>query len=168
MCVYIYIYISLFLSLFLPRIEFLSLSLPRIELSSKVGVWLFTTQWTVDHLIPLSVGFLRQEYWSDLPFPTPGDLLDPGIETASQPPALAGRFFTTGTTWAIVKNSSVNARGTRDTGSISGSGRSFGGGQGKLPSILAWRIPMDRGAWWAIVHRFAKSQTWLKQLGTHT
>ena len=85
--------------------------------------------------------------WSGLPFPPPGDLPDPGIKTASQPPALAGRFFTTGTTWAMVKNSSANAKGTRDTGPISESGRSSGGGQGKLTSILARRIPMDRGAW---------------------
>ena len=41
----------------------------------------------------LSTKFLRQEYWSDLPSPTPGFLPDPGIETAS--PALAGRFFNT-------------------------------------------------------------------------
>ena len=38
------------------------------------------------------MGFPRQEYWSGLPFPSPGDLLDPGIESTS--PALAGRFFT--------------------------------------------------------------------------
>ena len=42
---------------------------------------------------PLSMGFPRQEYWSGLPCPPPGDLPDPGIEPAS--PALAGRFFTT-------------------------------------------------------------------------
>ena len=41
---------------------------------------------------PLSMGFPRQEYWSGLPFPSPGDLPDPGIEPAS--PALAGRLFT--------------------------------------------------------------------------
>ena len=34
-------------------------------------------------------------------------------------------------------------------------------------SILAWRIPMERGAWWASVHRVTKSQTQLKQLSTH-
>jgi len=39
------------------------------------------------------MGFPRQEYWSGLPFPSPGDHLDPGVKTAS--PALAGRFFTT-------------------------------------------------------------------------
>ena len=37
----------------------------------------------VAHQAPLSLGFSRQEYWSGLPFPTPGDLLDPGIEPAS-------------------------------------------------------------------------------------
>ena len=48
------------------------------------------------HQAPLSVGFPRQKYWSQLPFPTPGDLLDPGIKPASLvSPALAGRYFTT-------------------------------------------------------------------------
>ena len=50
------------------------------------------TPWTVAHQAPLSMGFLRQESWSGLPFPSPGDLPDPGIEPVS--PALAGRFFT--------------------------------------------------------------------------
>ena len=36
--------------------------------------------WTVAHQTPLSMGFSRQEYWSGLPFPSPGDLPDPGIE----------------------------------------------------------------------------------------
>ena len=48
---------------------------------------------TVAHQSPLSVEFSRQEYCSGLPFPSPGDLPDPGIKPAS--PALAGRFFTT-------------------------------------------------------------------------
>ena len=48
----------------------------------------------------LSVGFSRQEYWSGLPCPPPGDLLDPGIEpTSAASPALTGGFFTTSTTW---------------------------------------------------------------------
>ena len=41
------------------------------------------TRWTVAHQAPLSMGFSRQEYWSGLPFPTPGDLPDIGIELAS-------------------------------------------------------------------------------------
>ena len=49
---------------------------------------------------PLSTGFSRQEYWSGLPFSSPGDLPDPGIEPVPlMPPALVGRFFTTSATW---------------------------------------------------------------------
>ena len=51
------------------------------------------TPWTVARQAPLPMGFPRQEYWSGLPFPTPGDLPYPGIEHRS--PVLAGRFFTT-------------------------------------------------------------------------
>ena len=46
-------------------------------------VRLFVTPWTVAHQAPLSMGFSRQEYWSGLPFPSPGDLPDPGIELRS-------------------------------------------------------------------------------------
>ena len=56
-------------------------------------VLLFVTPWTVAHQVPLPMGFPRQEYWSRLLFPSPGDLPDPGIRPES--PALAGRFFTT-------------------------------------------------------------------------
>ena len=50
------------------------------------------TPWTVAHQAPLSMGFSRQEYWSGLPFPSPGDLPDPGIKPGS--PVLAGGSFT--------------------------------------------------------------------------
>ena len=57
------------------------------------------TPWAVDCWAPLSMEFSRQEYRSGLPFPTPGDLPNPGIEPASlASPALAGRFFTTSAT----------------------------------------------------------------------
>ena len=46
-------------------------------------VWLSATLWPVAHQGPLSMGFSRQEYWSRLPFPLPGDLPDPGIEPMS-------------------------------------------------------------------------------------
>ena len=52
----------------------------------------FETLWTVAHQAALSMGFSRQEYWSALPCPPPGDLPDPGIKLVS--PVLAGRFFT--------------------------------------------------------------------------
>ena len=58
-------------------------------------VWLFVTPRTVARQAPLSMGFLRQEYWSGFLFPSPGDLPDPGIKPASPVfPALAGGFFT--------------------------------------------------------------------------
>ena len=59
-------------------------------------VGLFATIWTVACLSPLSMGFLRQEYWNVLPFPPPGDRPDPGIKpTSPASPALAGGFFIT-------------------------------------------------------------------------
>ena len=61
-------------------------------------VWLFATPWTIARQAhaPLSMGFPRQEYWSGLPFLSPRDLSDPGIEPMSPvSPALAGGFFTT-------------------------------------------------------------------------
>ena len=58
------------------------------------------TSQTVARQLPLSMGFPRQEYWSELLFPPPGDLPNPGIEPASlMSPALIGRFFTTSSTW---------------------------------------------------------------------
>ena len=60
----------------------------------------FVTPWTVTRQAPLSMVFSRQDYWSGWPFPTPGDLSYPGIESTSLlSPALAGSFFTTGATW---------------------------------------------------------------------
>ena len=54
----------------------------------------------IAHQAALSMGFSRQEYWSGLPFPSPGDLPHPGIEPESLgSPALADRFFTTSSTW---------------------------------------------------------------------
>ena len=56
----------------------------------------FVTPRTVTHQAPLSMGFSRQEYWSGLPRPPPGNLPDPGIEPSSlASPALAVGFFTT-------------------------------------------------------------------------
>ena len=46
-------------------------------------VQLFATPWIVAHESPVSLGFFRREYWSGLPFPSPGDLSDPGIESVS-------------------------------------------------------------------------------------
>ena len=51
--------------------------------------------WAVAHQTPLSMGFSRQEYWSGLLFPAPGDPPDSGIKSVLMSPALSGRFFTT-------------------------------------------------------------------------
>ena len=60
----------------------------------------FATLWTVARQAPLSMGLSRQEYWSRLPFPSPGDLPNPGIKpTSLTSPALAGRFFTISAAW---------------------------------------------------------------------
>ena len=66
----------------------------RCDVLSRV--WLFATPWTVTHQPPLSTNFSRQEYQSRLPFPTPGDLPNPGITLIPpESPALAGGFFST-------------------------------------------------------------------------
>ena len=66
-------------------------------------VWLFVTSWTIDHQALLSMEFSRQEYWSGLPFSSPGALPNPGIESVSiesphwqadsLPPVLPGKPF---------------------------------------------------------------------------
>ena len=68
-------------------------------LSPFSHVQLFATPWTVACQVPLSMGFSRQEYWSGLPFPSPGDLPNSGTELAClMSPELAGGFFTTSAT----------------------------------------------------------------------
>ena len=65
---------------------------------------LFETLMDCSHQVPLSIGLSRQEYWSGLPFPPPGNLPDPGIEPASlTSPTGAGGFFTTVTcAWSLI------------------------------------------------------------------
>ena len=137
------------------------------------------TPWTIALQAPLSMEFSRQEYWNGLPFPSPGDLLDPRIEPGS--PVLAGRFFYylshQGSPLTILKvltnifqvlgcqgkfyvfsisccpnchggcryaqkgfpgstNGKESACNVRDTGSISGSGRCPGEGNGLISVIL--------------------------------
>ena len=72
------------------------------------------------------------------------------------------------TDWVVlvIKTPPANAGDIRDAGSIPGLGRSPGGGHGNPLQYSCLENPMDRGAWWATVHRVAKSWTQLKQLIT--
>ena len=80
--------------------EILVLLEEKSENVSRSVVFDSANLWTVTHQAPLSMGFPRQESWSGLPCPFPGDLPNPGIETVSlMSPALAGGFFITSTTW---------------------------------------------------------------------
>ena len=76
---------------------------PQLVLKSMCvlsHVQLFTVPWTVARQAILSMGFPRQDYWSGLPLPIPGDPPDPGTEPASSvAPALAGGFFTPSAIW---------------------------------------------------------------------
>ena len=94
---------------------------------------------------PLSMGSSRQEYWSGLQFPSPGDLLDPSIKPGSL---------------ALQADSLLS--GGSDAGSIPEWRRSHGEGNDNLLQYSCLENFMDRGAWRATVHRTAKSQTQLR------
>ena len=81
MSVYVYVYVTKS-----------NHSSSSVVVKSLSRVQLFATPWTVTHQAPLSVGFSRQGYWSGLPFSSPGDLPDPGIEPRS--PALQAEALT--------------------------------------------------------------------------
>ena len=66
-------------------------------------VRLFAIQWTEARQAPLPMESSRQEYWSGLSCPPPGDLPNPGIKPMSTSPAVAGEFFTTGTTLTLAR-----------------------------------------------------------------
>ena len=73
-------------------------------MKSLSRVQLFATLWTVAHQAPPSMGFSRQEYWSGLPFPSPGDLPHPGIKPRS--PALQADALTSeppGKPWTRIR-----------------------------------------------------------------
>ena len=114
----------------------------------------------------LSIGFSRQEYWSELPFPSPGNLPNPGIKPRS--PALPKvsyqlwdyKGFPGG---AEVKASACNVG---DLGSIPGSGRAPGEGNGNPLQCSCLENPRNRGAWGAAIYGVAQSRTRLKWLSS--
>ena len=90
----------------------------------------------------------------------------------TQVSCIAGRRFNLWATREVVKNSPANAGDVKDVGSIPVSGRSPGGGSGNTLQNFCLENPMDRGAWWVVVHGVAKRQRQLKWLNvrvhTHT
>ena len=105
-------------------------------LSRFSRVRLFATLWTVAYQVPPSMGFSRQEYWSGLPFPSPGDLPHPGIEPASlTSPAFTGGFF-----WYMRSLLFTIVYGTQ-------------------LQYSCLENPMDGGAWKAAVRGVAEGQT---------
>ena len=128
-------------------------------------VRLFVTPWTVAHQAPLSVGFSRQEYWSGLLFPTPGESSWPRNWTGLS--CIAGGFFTNWTVREALTCSKVSSCNEGDLGSIPGSGRSPGEGNGNPLQYSCLENPMDRGARWATVHGVTKSRTRLSDF-THS
>ena len=87
------------------------------------------------HQALLSMEFSRQEYWSGLLFPSPGDLPNPRDQTGIMSPALTGRFFTTQTVKNLlaVQETQVQSLGWED---------SLEKGMATHSSILAWKIPL--------------------------
>ena len=83
--------------LWLSSLLFSPISAPESEVKLLSRVCLFATLWTVAYQARPSMGFSRQEYWSGLPFPSPGDLPDPGIEPRS--PALQADALPPGPLW---------------------------------------------------------------------
>ena len=140
----------------------------------------FVTPWTIAHQAPLFVGFSKQGCWGGLPFPSPGDLPDPGIESVfsclspspgkphfgiSLPvPLKITKRLTLGTLIyyreAIINFSfpcvSDGKESACNADSIPGSGRSPGEGNGNSLPYSCLGNPMDRGCWLAIVHGVTK------------
>ena len=133
-------------------------------------VQIFVILWTIE-----SMEFSRPEYWSGWPFPSPGDLPNPGIKSRSpafqadslpaEPRGMPNMYLYTYNMYvrvfpggSRVKNTPANAG---DTHSISGLTRSPGVGSGNQLQYSCLGNSMDRGARWVTVHGVTKSCKWL-------
>ena len=117
--------------------EILVLLEEKSENVSRSVVFDSANLWTVTHQAPLSMGFPRQESWSGLPCPFPGDLPNPGIK----PRSLLLQADSLLSEPPQKPEEPANAGEIRDTGPIPWSGRSLDEGMATHSSILAWRIP---------------------------
>ena len=142
-------------------------------LSCVSHVQLCATPWPVAPQAPLSMELSRQEYWSGLPFPSPGVVVNKLHELVNTffQNRLCGRWFcpTIGSCegfpgGSVIKNTSVNAG---DSGLIPGSGRSHGGGHGNPLQYSCLENPMDTGACWATVYGVAKQLDMTERLNNN-
>ena len=161
--------------------------------SSFSCVSLCVTLWTVAPQTPLSKGFSRQEHWSELPCPPPGDLSNPGIQPkflASS--ALADKFFTTvppgkpiyihicnmntmaphssTLAWKIPwmeEPGRLQSMGSLRVGHDWATSLScIGEGNGNPLQYSCLENPRDGGFWWAAIYGVTQSRTWLQQLSS--
>ena len=133
-----------------------------MKVKSLSRVQLFATPWTVAYQVPPSMGFSRQEYWIVLPFPSPGDLPNQGLNLGllhcrqtllpSEPPGRSNQVM------LVIKNPPASAGDIRDEGSIPGTGRCPGVVKGNALQYSCLGNPMDRGARQATVHGARKSK----------
>ena len=119
----------------------------KVKVKSLNHVRLFATPWTIAYQAPLSVGFSRQEYWSGLPFPSPGGLPNPGIEpgyptlqTGSLPSEPSGKLvYQTVKNLPAMRETWLRSLGWEDP---------LEGGHGNpLLAYSCLENPTDRGAW---------------------
>ena len=138
----------------------------KVKVKSLSRVQLLVTPWTAAYQAPPSMGFSRQEYWSGVPLPSP--LVD-GKEYACNawdPSSIPGSGSSPGgyplqySCASLVVQTVKNPHAMQETWVQSlGWEDPLEEGMETHSSILAWRIPMDRGAWWAIVPAVWKSWT---------
>ena len=147
------------------EIRWLCPKLNQVKSESEIGQSCPTLCDPMDCSLPGSsvMGFSRQEYWIVLPFPSPGDLPNQGSNLGllhcrqtllpSEPPGRSNQVV------LVIKNPPASAGDIRDEGSIPGSGRCPGVGNGNPLQYSCLENPMDRGAWRATVHEVAKLGT---------
>ena len=135
----------------------------HVNTQSLGHVQLFGNPMAIVHHVPLLMGFSRQKYWSELPFPSPRDFPDPGVKPASL--ALAGKLFTIASPemgfsqWLNGEQSACNAGIAGDKGFIPELGRSPGEGNGNSFQYSCLGNSMDRRTWQATVHEVIQSDT---------